>query len=172
MGRFPWTGCVGYAISASMVFGKELTGMGIRAFGKKCGLGLSAALMMTTAPAFAQEADHYAAVSNTAMSVTGDVWMDDFSITFENDESLEFSALVADHFRVDGRNVPASVYRVKNPSDPELQNGNQLCGNGDVTYLANWALGDGMSAVAVFTGKRAPRADDEMCALYTYQDPE
>jgi hypothetical protein len=120
----------------------------------------------------AQEADHYSAVSNTAMSVTGDIWMDDFSITFENDESLEFSSLVADHFRVGDRTLPASVYRVKNPSDPELQNGNPLCGNGDVTYVATWVLADSMTAVAVFTGKRAPASDADMCGLYTYQDPE
>ncbi len=136
------------------------------------GLGALAAAFLTAGLAGAQEADHYTAVSNTAMSITGDVWMDDFSITFENDESLEFSDLVADHFKVDGRNVPGSVYRVKEPADPELNNGNQLCGNGDVTYVANWSAGEGLSAIAVFTGKRPPKSSDEMCALYTYQDPE
>jgi hypothetical protein len=134
--------------------------------------GALAAAVLTASFAFAQEADHYTAVSNTAMSITGDVWMDDFSITFENDESLEFSDLVADHFKVDGRNLPGSVYRVKDPADPELKNGNQLCGNGDVTYVANWSAGEGLSAIAVFTGKRPPKSSDEMCALYTYQDPE
>ncbi|NTF46603.1 hypothetical protein A6U86_32775 [Rhizobium sp. AC27/96] len=106
------------------------------------------------------------------MSVTGDVWLDDFSIKFENGESLEFSDLVADHFSVDGRNVPASVYRVKEPGDPELQNGNQLCGAGDVTFVASWADGSGSTAITVFNGKRAPRSNDEMCALYTYEDPK
>jgi hypothetical protein len=114
----------------------------------------------------------YTAVSKTAMSVTGDVWLDDFSITFENEESLEFSDLVADNFRVDGRRVPASVYRVAKPADPELENGNQLCGSGDVTYVANWASGKGMSAIAVFTGRNPPKSNTEMCALYTYEDPQ
>ncbi len=130
------------------------------------------ALALVAIPAFAQEADRYTAVSNTAMSVTGDVWMDDFSIRFESGESLAFSDLVADNFRVDGKRVPASVYRVEDPADPELENGNQLCGAGDVTYVANWAAGDGMSAIAVFTGKRPPKSSDEMCALYTYEDPQ
>ncbi|TWF54583.1 hypothetical protein [Neorhizobium alkalisoli] len=125
-----------------------------------------------TAPLALADGDHYTAVSNTAMSVTGDVWMDDFSITFENDESLEFSDLVADHFRVNGKKIPASLYRVKDPADPELQNGNALCGAGDVTYLANWALDDGMTAIAVFTGNRPPKSDQDMCALYTYEDPK
>ncbi|WP_245571279.1 hypothetical protein [Neorhizobium alkalisoli] len=98
--------------------------------------------------------------------------MDDFSIRFESGGSLAFSDLVADNFRVDGKRVPASVYRVEDPADPELENGNQLCGAGDVTYVANWAAGDGMSAIAVFTGKRPPKSSDEMCALYTYEDPQ
>jgi hypothetical protein len=133
-------------------------------------LGLLAVFLSTSV--MAQEADHYTAVSKTAMSITGDVWMDDFSITFQNDESLEFSALVANHFVVGDKTVAASVYRVKEPADPELQNGNQLCGNGAVSYVASWALGDGMTAIAVFTGKRAPKSDEDMCALYTYEDPE
>jgi hypothetical protein len=29
-----------------------------------------------------------------------------------------------------------------------------------------------MTAIAVFTGSRPPKSDDQMCALYTYQDPE
>ena len=128
--------------------------------------------ILSTSGALAQQADHYIAMSNTAMSVTGDVWLDDFSIKFENGESLEFSDLVADHFSVDGRNVPASVYRVKEPGDPELQNGNQLCGAGDVTFVASWADGSESTAIAVFNGKRAPRSSNEMCALYTFEDPK
>ncbi|CAN7407345.1 hypothetical protein [Neorhizobium sp. LjRoot104] len=131
-----------------------------------------ATLVLMVSSVHAQEAEHYTAVSKTAMSVTGDVWLDDFSITFENEETLEFSDLVADNFRVNGRKVPASVYRVAEPADPELENGNQLCGSGNVTYVANWASGSGMSAIAVFTGRNPPRSSDEMCALYTYEDPK
>ncbi|WP_162894967.1 hypothetical protein [Rhizobium terrae] len=123
-------------------------------------------------PAFSQEADHYSAVSKTAMSITGDVWMDDFGITFENDEALEFSDLVADNFRVDGKRVPASVYKVAEPADPELENGNRLCGSGKVTYVASWGISGGMTAIAVFTGRNAPKSSGEMCALYTYEDPQ
>ncbi|MGG6895590.1 MULTISPECIES: hypothetical protein [Rhizobium] len=128
--------------------------------------------ILTASAASAQQADHYTATSNTAMSITGDVWLDDFSIKFENGEVLEFSDLVADHFSVDGRTVPASVYRVKEPADPELQNGNQLCGSGDVTFVASWAGGSEMTAIAVFTSKRAPKSSAEMCALYNYEDPK
>ncbi|WP_105426937.1 hypothetical protein [Neorhizobium tomejilense] len=132
----------------------------------------AAAMILMASSVHAQETDRYTAVSKTAMSVTGDVWLDDFGITFENEETLEFSDLVADNFRVDGRRVPGSVYRVAKPADPELENGNQLCGSGDVTYVANWASGKGMSAIAVFTGKNPPKSSAEMCALYTYEDPK
>jgi len=138
----------------------------------RCFLLSSFLTILTASGAFAQQADHYTAMSNTAMSVTGDVWLDDSSIKFENGESLDFSDLVADHFSVDGQKVPASVYRVKEPADPELQNGNQLCGSGDVTFVASWADGSESTAIAVFTGKRAPRSSSEMCALYTYEDPK
>lgn len=126
-------------------------------------------LLVAAAPAHA-EGDVYTAVSTTAESITGDISMDDFSITFANGESLSFAALVGDHFVVDGNRVNASVYAVTNPSDPELENGNKLCGSGDVSYLANWAGGDGLTIVAVFTGDEPPESSDEMCASYTYQE--
>ncbi|WP_245417637.1 hypothetical protein [Aminobacter sp. AP02] len=64
----------------------------------------------------------------------------------------------------------ASLYRVAHPADPELENGYKLCGSGDVSYLASWAGGDGLTVVAVFTGDEPPESSDEMCASYTYQD--
>jgi len=115
-------------------------------------------------------ADDYAAYSNTASSITGDISMDDFSISFANGESLDFSSLVSDHFRVDGHRVAASVYRVKRPADPELENGNKLCGSGDVSYVATWGAGEGLTAVAVFTGNAVPQSDEDMCGSYIYSD--
>lgn len=128
-------------------------------------LGLS----IVAAPAYA-EGDVYKAFSTTAESITGDISMDDFSITFANGESLSFSSLLGDHFIVDGNRVNASVYSVANPSDPELENGNKLCGSGDVSYLASWAGGEGLTIVAVFTGDEPPESSDEMCASYIYMD--
>ena len=128
-----------------------------------------ALLVASGAPAFAA-GDVYTAYSNTAVSITGDISMDDFGITFANGESLSFSALLGDHFIVDGRRVNASLYSVENPADPELENGNRLCGTGDVSYLANWAGGEGLTIVAVFTGDEPPESSDDMCASYTYGD--
>ncbi|SFT85669.1 hypothetical protein [Mesorhizobium sp. YR577] len=132
---------------------------------------LLAALISTssvvTAHAYTDE-DSYVAVSNTAMSVTGDIQFDDFSITFENGKTLSFSGLVSDTFVVDGEEIPASVYQVSRPGDPVLENGNRLCGSGAVTYIANWDDG-GRSLIAVFTGDEAPSSNEEMCASYTYE---
>lgn len=114
-------------------------------------------------------ADSYTALSNTAMSITGDIELDDFEIVFANGKRLEFSDLVADTFIVDDEQVPASLYRVKNPADPVLENGNRLCGSGKVTYIANWDAGDGTTGISVFTGATAPESNDEMCASFFYE---
>jgi hypothetical protein len=134
---------------------------------RKPALFLLAAMLAGISPASAQ-VDRLRAYSNTAISITGDVTTDDFEIVFENGERLAFSDLVADRFVVDGGDVPASVYRIETPADPELLNGNRLCGAGDVTYLANW-LEDELTVIAVFTGDEPPRSDAEMCASYYYE---
>lgn len=121
----------------------------------------------TPALAYTDE-DAYTAVSNTAMSITGDILFDDFSITFANGETLEFADLVADNFIVDGESVPASLYRVRNPADPVLEGGNRLCGSGDVSYIAAW--GTDLTIIGVFTGDEPPQSSDEICASYSYQD--
>ncbi|MGD9476408.1 hypothetical protein [Shinella sp. G-2] len=119
------------------------------------------------APAFA---DTYAAISNTAMSITGDIEFDDFGITFENGEQITFDQLIGDTFVVDGNRVTgASVYSVAEPKDPVLLNGNHLCG-APVTYVASWATSDNSATVvAVFSTEDAPESDAEMCASYTYE---
>lgn len=124
-------------------------------------------LALAAMPAAAED---YEATSKTAMAITGDISMDDFAITFANGKSLKFDELVSDSFVVGGETVGASVYSVKTPADPVLLNGNRLCGEGKVTYLATYGAGDGMTAVAVFATQDAPSSDAEMCASYTYAD--
>jgi len=100
-------------------------------------------------------ADSYAAISNTAMSITG--------------KKIEFDDLIGDTFVVDGKSVPASVYSVADPKDPVLLNGNTLCG-APVTYVASWSASNGTDTiVAVFSTEDAPESSDEMCASYTYE---
>ncbi|WP_245307771.1 hypothetical protein [Hoeflea sp. IMCC20628] len=131
-------------------------------------LVLAAASVCAGSPAFA---DSLAAISSTAMAITGDIELDDFEIVFENGETLEFDELVADTFMVDGEEVGASVYSVKTPADPVLNNDNLLCGQGDVTYVAAWgdASDDSLTIVAVFDTQDVPDSNADMCASYTYE---
>lgn len=86
-----------------------------------------AAVLVGILPASAQM-ERLRAYSTTAVNITGDVSTDDFEIVFENGETPVFSDLLADNFIVYGKRVPASVYRIETPADPELLNGNRLCG--------------------------------------------
>ena len=127
------------------------------------------ALTLSLALASPALADTYAAISNTAMSITGDIEFDDFSITFENGKQITFDELIGDTFVVDGQRVNASVYSVAEPKDPVLLNGNRLCG-APVTYVASWGTSDNSgTVVAVFSTEDAPESSDEMCASYTYE---
>lgn len=112
-------------------------------------------------------ADTYAAVSNTAMSITGDIEFDDFGITFETGEQITFDQLIGNTFVVGGETVNGSVYSVAEPKDPVLLNDNRLCGE-PVTYVASWGDAD-TTTVAVFSTQDAPTSDADMCASYTYE---
>lgn len=126
-------------------------------------LALALSLCIAT-PALA---DTYAAISNTAMAITGDIEFDDFGITFENGKQIVFAELIGDSFVVGGETVNASVYSVAEPSDPVLNNGNRLCG-APVTYVASWG-DDSSTTVAVFSTENAPESDAEMCASFSYE---
>ncbi len=127
------------------------------------------ALTLSLALASPALADTYAAISNTATSITGDIEFDDFGITFENGEQITFDELIGDSFMVDGQRVNASVYSIAEPKDPVLLNGNRLCG-APVTYIASWGTSDNTATVvAVFSTENPPESSDEMCASYAYE---
>ncbi|MCM2395385.1 hypothetical protein NBH19_04695 [Rhizobium sp. S95] len=130
-------------------------------------LAYAAALLLAASPTLA---DDLLALSTTATSITGDISFDDHEIVFENGKKLVFEDLIADNFIVGGKKVPASVYSVKGTANPKLLNGNRLCGESPVTYLASW-LDDDVTMIAVFETQDAPESDEDMCALYTYVYP-
>ncbi|MBX8785640.1 hypothetical protein HBA94_17940, partial [Ochrobactrum sp. GRS2] len=76
---------------------------------------------------------------------------------------MKFAELVAETFEVDGKELPASVYRVAQPADPALKDGQHLCGNGDVSYMVYWMAVPEQVTIGVFTGDKAPRNDTERC---------
>ena len=131
-------------------------------------LVIAAASVATVSQA---SAETLVAISKTAMAITGDIEMDDFEMVFENGEKLVFDELVGDTFLVSGEEVGASVYSVRAPANPVLNNGNRLCGNSQVTYVASWSAvsDDSLTTVAVFDTQDVPGSDAEMCASYTYE---
>ncbi len=116
-------------------------------------------------------AETLVAISKTAMAITGDIEMDDFEMVFENGEKLVFDELVGDTFLVSGEDVGASVYSVRTPANPVLNNGNTLCGDSQVTYVASWSAvtDDSLTIVAVFDTQDVPGSDADMCASYPYE---
>jgi hypothetical protein len=125
---------------------------------------IAGALVIT--PAMAED---FTAISTTAMSITGDISFDDSEIVFSDGQSLVFDELVEDVLVVDGEEVAASVYSVAEPQVLELLNGNTLCGDAPVTYVATWAGTDDLTIVAMFDTQEAPGSDAEMCASFTYE---
>lgn len=122
--------------------------------------------VLAFSPALAED---LTAISTTAMSITGDITLDDSEIVFSDGQSLAFDELVQDVFVVDGEEVSASVYSVAEPQTLELLNGNTLCGDGFVTYVATWAGMDDLTIVAMFDTQDVPGSDAEMCASFTYE---
>ena len=114
--------------------------------------------------------DYYLPVSAEAKAITGDIQIDDFSIRFETGATMKFSELVAETFEVDGKELPASVYRVAQPADPALKDGKYLCGKGDVSYIVYWMAVPEQITIGVFTGDKPPRNDAERCRAYIYKN--
>jgi len=114
------------------------------------------------------------------MSIAGDVRFTPDRITFANGQSLSLVlAGTMPRFLVQlssDSHVSATIYRVSPPADPQLLNGNQLCGTGPATYIALWnpAPLSGISSpnreIDVFTGNQLPAGqnDANFCGSYTY----
>ena len=117
------------------------------------------------------------AMSRTAEAITGDVTLSDTKLTFANGDSIGLALLEHD------AQAGQTLYRVTPPTNPELLNGNRLCGNKPVDYLVVQAKGNppgqsDMQLMAYYYPERLKLADlplkdkDDikrmMCALYTY----
>ncbi|MDR2312855.1 MAG: hypothetical protein LBE54_17965 [Brucellaceae bacterium] len=114
--------------------------------------------------------DYYLPVSAEAKAITGDIQIDDFSIRFETGATMKFSELVAETFEVDGKELPASVYRVAQPADPVLKGGKHLCGKGEVSYIVYWMAVPEQITIGVFTDDKPPRNDAKSCKAYIYKN--
>ena len=114
-------------------------------------------------------AEHWTAVSRTAMAITGDVRFTPAQIVFQNGRAMRIAAMPRP------RGFPAAatqLYRVAPPFDPVLLHGNRLCGARRVTYLlvsrTRSAAGD--VELSVYNGAHVPANEgDGLCATYFYQ---
>ena len=138
-------------------------------------LALSAQAVAKEQPAPGEPVTWHA-TSKTADSITGDVVYLPNSLTFANGTSLAMTAVTNGPapwaIFSSGSGGDGEFYKLESPADPELLNGNKLCGMPDqpVTYvmIAPNPKGDEM-VLGVFTGKDAPTATSEPCATYSYE---
>jgi hypothetical protein len=107
------------------------------------------------------------------MAITGDIVLDDYSLTFANGKSLDLEPYEADrvgNWSGSGENVPGYVFKIDPPANPKLLNGNKLCAM-PVTYVVTWSPGEGELGINIYSGAEAPTGTDGLCASYFYQTP-
>ena len=120
---------------------------------------------------------HWQAMSTTAMSITGDITLTNDRLTFSNQDFLTIEPV--DRNAEDGQ----TLFRVTTKTNPELLNGNLICGNQPIDYLLVQISGEvtgqsDMQLKAYYYPEQLRLADlplkDKdslthlMCALYTY----
>ncbi len=119
-------------------------------------------------------ADHWEPTNRTAQSITGRVTLVPGQITFQNGKSLPLSPPSQMLFRPDKKQkVTADLYRVTQPDDPVLENGNRLCGGKSVAYLLVWKsqrIGKETDprSINVFSGPKLVSGSSDDCGRYSY----
>ena len=112
-------------------------------------------------------------VSNTAMAITCDVVVDDYSLTFANGKGLAIEPYEAGRigdWSGSGKNVAGDVFTADSSANPKLLNGNKLCAT-PVTYVVIWSPGEGELSINVYSGSKAPTGTGGLCASYFYEAP-
>jgi hypothetical protein len=118
-------------------------------------------------------ADKYAAVSNTAMSITGDINFVPGTITFQNGAKIhlvEVKMSQTAKWNPSGDALPGDIYRVDPAANPKLLNGNRLCGAA-VAYAVIYFLNPTDLNLNLYSGETAPSGSesDALCATYSYE---
>ena len=142
---------------------------------------LSAALAMSATAWSADVVQHWRPASTTADAITGAVIFSENKIAFGNGRSLPLAKVgkIA-AFEGNGERVDATLYRVTAPADLVLLAGNHLCGGtgrpAGATYVVLWRpapIGGDVDprSMAVFSGKSAPKSDDDptSCGTFNYE---
>jgi hypothetical protein len=136
-------------------------------------LALVAVLLATTVEA---EPVKWLATSRTAMSITGDIVVDDNSVTFADGKRLDlepYEMAREGDWSASGDEIAGDVFKVEPPSNPELLRGNSFCDT-NATYVVLWSPGEGELTLNVYSSDAAPTGDaqmDALCAIYGYETP-
>jgi hypothetical protein len=117
---------------------------------------------------------HWMAISNTAMSITGDVQFSSSSIIFVDHSELKltFAGNANGLTWFDSmRSQSARLYKIAGRKNPRLLNGNYLCGiHTTPSFLSVVEQGDDVY-LTVFSGDGLPSAKDyesRICAGFSY----
>ena len=107
------------------------------------------------------------------MAITGDIVVDDYTLTFANGESLAIepyeAGRVGDWSR-SGKSVAGDVFTADSSANLKLLNGNKLCAT-PVTYVVIWSPGEGELGINVYSGSKAPTGTGGLCASYSIKLP-
>lgn len=151
-------------------------------------IGLAAAFILAAAYAAVQSgrveaaAVTWNAMSNTAMSITGDVSISptdltlagaDYALTHVASVPVSQRAAIGEVVAVSQPSA-ADLYRIKIPGARKLHNGNTLCGGKDAIWLLVVSSGPTL-ALAFFSGAAQPPLDGKalgnsaaLCGTFTY----
>jgi hypothetical protein len=135
--------------------------------------GFAALMLLLATSLAAADPVTWMATSKTAMSITGDIVLDDYSLTFANGQSLDLEPYEADSegdWAGSGQEVQGFIYKIDPPTDPKLLHGNSLCDQ-LVTYVVVWSPGEGELTLNVYSSKETPSGTDGLCASYSYETP-
>jgi len=119
------------------------------------------------------QAEKYAAISKTAMAITGDIDFVPGTITFQNGAKIHLVDVTIGqdgNWQLGGAPLPGDIFKLDPPADPKLLNGNRLCGS-LVTYTVMYFLSRSDLNLNLYTGATAPTGSDsdQLCATFSYE---
>ncbi len=132
------------------------------------------AIWIAVSPSATLAADHWAAASKSARSVTGDIALDRDTLTFADGQSIKlkpYEMARNGDWAESGDQVAGDVFKIEPPSSPKLQRGKPLCPE-LATYVVLWTFGEGELTLNFYAGAAAPIGipdADALCATYSYE---
>jgi len=138
-------------------------------------LRFAVAILVLLLPAAAEaEAEHWGAMSKTAMSITGDIVIDGDRLTFAGGKSIAlqpYEMARKGDWAASGEEIAGDVFKVAPPSSLKLKRGKPLCAQ-PATYVVLWTFGEGELTLNVYSGAAAPIGipdADALCGTYSYE---